>query len=256
MGTRTEHAPGTFSWVDLTTKDGDAAKAFYSGLFGWEFDDSPIPEEFGGGVYSMCKVGGENVAAISPTTQDVRPHWNSYVTVASADDAAAKVKELGGTVVEEPFDVMEAGRMAPLQDPTGAMLAVWEPRGTIGAGRVNEPGCLTWNELHTPDPDTALEFYSGLFGWGSEHMEMEGGPGYTVIKLGERSNGGMLPTQQGEPPHWLPYFVVESREDAAEKVKSGGGREWIKMDMPQGKIAVFSDSEDVPFAVWEGEVQD
>jgi predicted enzyme related to lactoylglutathione lyase len=256
MGTRTEHAPGTFSWVDLTTKDSDSAKAFYGALFGWEFEDNPIPEEAGGGVYSMCKVGGENVAAISPTTHDFPPHWNSYVTVASADETAAKAKELGGTAIEEPFDVMEAGRMALLRDPTGAMLCVWEPRDAIGAGRVNDPGCLTWNELHTPDPDKALEFYSGLFGWGSEHMEMEGGPGYAVIKLGERSNGGVMTTQEGEPPHWLPYFTVESREDATDKVNNGGGRAYVRMDMPQGKIAVFSDPAGAPFAVWEGEVQD
>jgi uncharacterized protein len=153
MGTRTEHAPGTFSWVDLTTKDSDSAKAFYGALFGWEFEDNPIPEEAGGGVYSMCKV-----AAISPTTHDFPPHWNSYVTVASADETAAKAKELGGTAIEEPFDVMEAGRMALLRDPTGAMLCVWEPRDAIGAGRVNDPGCLTWNELHTPDPTRRSSF--------------------------------------------------------------------------------------------------
>jgi uncharacterized protein len=256
MGTRTEYAPGTFCWVDLTTKDSATAKEFYGRLLGWEFEDNEIPEEAGGGMYSMCKVGGENVAAIAPTTGDFPPHWNSYVTVASADDAAAKAKELGGTAIEEPFDVMEAGRMALLQDPTGAALCVWEPRDMIGARRVNDPGCLTWNELHTPDPDKALEFYDGLFGWGSEHMEMEGGPGYTVIKLGERSNGGVMPAQDGEPPHWLPYFTVESREGAADQVKGTGGREWIRMDMPQGKIAVFSDPEGAPFAVWEGEVQD
>ena len=256
MGTRTEYPPGTFSWVDLTTKDGDGGKGFYGPVLGWEFEDTEIPEEAGGGVYSMCKVGGENVAAIAPTTQDFPPHWNSYVTVASADEAAAKAKELGGTAIEEPFDVMEAGRMALLQDPTGAALCVWEPRDVIGAGRVNDPGCLTWNELHTPDPGQALEFYTGLFGWDSEHMEMEGGPGYTVIRLGERSNGGVMPTQEGEPPHWLPYFAVESRETTAGKVKDGGGREWFRMDMAQGKIAVFSDPEGAPFAVWEGEVED
>lgn len=108
MGARTEHAPGTFSWVDLTTNDSDGAKAFYGGLLGWEFDDNEIP---GGGVYSMCRVGEDFVAAIAPATGQFPPHWNSYVTVASADEAAARARELGGTVVEEPFDVMEAGRI-------------------------------------------------------------------------------------------------------------------------------------------------
>src|SRR5919204_1141161 len=126
MGTRTEHAPGTFSWVDLTTSDSAAAKRFYAGLFGWELEDNDIP---GGGAYTMCKVDGEYVCAIPPSTDMAPPRWNNYVTVAGADEAAAKAKELGATLIEEPFDVMDAGRMALLQDPAGATLCVWEARG-------------------------------------------------------------------------------------------------------------------------------
>jgi uncharacterized protein len=255
MGTRTEHEPGTFSWVDLTTKDGAAAKEFYGALFGWEFEDNEIPGD--GGVYSMCKVNGGNVAAISPTTMDIPPHWNSYVTVASADDSAAKAKELGANLIEEPFDVLEAGRMALFQDPTGAALCVWEARDAIGAERVNEPGCLTWNELHTPDPAKAVEFYTGLFGWSTQEMDTgEGNPSYSVLRNGERSNGGVMDAQPGEPPHWVPYFVVESRDGAAEKVNELGGRAWAQLDMEQGKIAILSDPQDAPFAIWEGQVDD
>lgn len=253
MGTRTEHAPGTFSWVDLTTSDAAGAKEFYGGLLGWEFDDNEIP---GGGVYSMCRVGGESVAAISPTTDQFPPHWNNYVTVASADDAAARAKELGGNTIEEPFDVMEAGRMALLQDPTGAALCVWEPREAIGATRVNDPGCLTWNELHSPDPGRALEFYTGLFGWGAEEMDGDGAPAYTIVKVGERTNGGVMSTQEGEPPNWLPYFTVESRDRVAERAAELGASELHRMDMEQGKIAVFADPQGAAFAVFEGEVDE
>jgi predicted enzyme related to lactoylglutathione lyase len=254
MGTRTEHAPGTFSWVDLTTNDGAGAKDFYGGLFGWEFEDNEIPGD--GGVYSMCKVGGENVAAIAPATDQFPPHWNNYVTVISADDATAKAKELGANVIEDPFDVMEAGRMALFQDPTGAALCVWEPRDTIGAGRVNDPGCLTWNELHTPDPGKAVEFYTGLFGWSTEEMDTQGGPSYTIIRLGERSNGGVMDAQEGEPPNWLPYFTVASRDETADKAKELGARELYRVDMEQGNIAIFSDPQGAAFAVFEGEVDD
>jgi uncharacterized protein len=254
MGTRTEHAPGTFSWVDLTTNDAAGAKGFYGGLFGWEFEDNEIPGD--GGVYSMCKVGGENVAAIAPATDRFPPHWNNYVTVASADDATAKAKELGANVIEEPFDVMGAGRMALFQDPTGAALCVWEPGDTIGARRVNDPGCLTWNELHTPDPGKALQFYTGLFGWSTEEMDTQGGPSYTIVMVGERSNGGVMDTQEGEPPNWLPYFTVESRDAAAEQAKGLGARELFRMDMPQGNIVVFSDPQGAAAAVFEGEVDD
>jgi predicted enzyme related to lactoylglutathione lyase len=257
MGTRTEHAPGTFSWVDLATKDGAAAKQFYGPLFGWEFEDSEIPEEAGGGVYTMCKVDGDTAAAIAPTTQDAPPHWNSYVTVASADDAAAKAKELGANVIAEPFDVLGAGRMAVLADPTGAALCVWEPHDSIGATRVNDPGCLTWNELHTPDPPKALEFFTGLFGWRTEKMDTaEGGPTYTIIFVGERSNGGVMDAQDGEPPNWLPYFVVPDRDGAAEQAKELGGNELFRMEMPQGQIAVLSDPEGAPFGIWAGDTDD
>lgn len=253
MGTRTEHAPGTFSWVDLTTNDAAGAKEFYGGLLGWEFDDSEIP---GGGVYSMCKVDGESVAAIAPSTDRFPPHWNSYVTVASADNAAARAKELGADLIEEPFDVMEAGRMALLQDPTGAALCVWEPREAIGATRVNDPGCLTWNELHSPDPGRAVEFYTALFGWKTEEMGGEDGLAYTIVKVGERSNGGVMAAQPGKPPNWLPYFTVESRDGAAQRAGELGGRELHRMEMPQGRIAIFADPQGAAFGVFEGEIDD
>ena len=254
MGTRTEHAPGTFSWVDLTTSDSAGAKDFYGGLLGWEFEDNEIPGD--GGVYTMCKLGGDEVAAIAPTTDQFPPHWNSYVTVESADDAAAKGQELGGSVAAEPFDVMEAGRMAVLMDPTGAALCVWEPRDAIGAARVNDPGALTWNELHTPDPAKALAFYTGLFGWNTEEMDTQGGPSYTIVKLGERANGGVMDVQEGEPPNWLPYFTVESRDATAEQAKQLGAQELYRADMEQGKIAIFADPQGAAIGVFEGEIDD
>ena len=253
MGTRTAHAPGTFSWVDLTTGDLEAAKGFYGSLLGWDFEDIEIP---GGGVYTMCKVGGEYVAAIPDATNQHPPHWNSYVTVASADEAAAKARKLGANVIEEPFDVMDAGRMALFQDPTGAALCIWEARESIGAGRVNDPGCLTWNELHTPDTAAALDFYTGLFGWASEEMDTQGGPFYAIVKVGERSNGGVTDTQPGEPPNWLPYFTVEDRDGAADRATELGARELVRMDMGPGNIAVFTDPQGAPFAVFAGEVDD
>jgi predicted enzyme related to lactoylglutathione lyase len=254
VGTRTEHAPGLFSWVDLTNNDAEGAKAFYGGLFGWEFEDSEIP---GGGFYSMGKIDGERVAAIPPATDGVPPHWNSYVTVESADATAAKAEELGGTIVEPPFDVMEAGRMAVIQDPTGATLCVWEPREAIGAGRVNEPGCLTWNELYSPDPAAAVAFYEGLFGWSSEEMDTgEGNPAYSVLRNGDRMNGGAMQTQPAQPPSWLPYFVVEDRDAACARVEELGGKAWVRRDVGMGKIAILSDPQGAPFAVFEGETDD
>jgi predicted enzyme related to lactoylglutathione lyase len=237
----------------LTTTDAEAAKRFYGALLGWEFEDNEVP---GGGIYTICTVGGEYVAAIPASTDQHPPRWNSYVTVASADETAASAERLGGELVERPFDVMAAGRMALLSDPTGAALCLWEPRDAIGAGRVNDPGCLTWNELHTPDPAAALEFYTGLFGWGSEEMETGDGPSYTVVKVGERSNGGVIEAQPGEPPNWLPYFTVESRDEAVEAAKRLGAQELFRIDIGARRIAYLADPQGATLAVYEGDLDD
>jgi predicted enzyme related to lactoylglutathione lyase len=253
MGKRTEHAPGTFSWVDLSTGDAAAAKSFYGGLFDWEFEDNEVP---GGAIYSVCKVDGSGVCAIAEQ-QEVPPHWNNYVTVTSADDAAAKARELGAKIIEEPFEVMDVGRMSVLSDPTGAALCVWQPGSSIGAEVVNVPGALTWNELHTPDIPAAISFYSDLFGWTTERMGDGEGPEYHVIRNGERSNGGIMGSQEGEPAHWLPYFATSGLDTAIAKAKEGGGKLWIgPIDFPAGKIAVLSDPQGAPFALWEGELED
>jgi len=116
MVEKAKYDPGTFCWVELASKDGAAAKRFYTSLFGWEVDDMPVPD---GSTYSMLKKNGKQVAALyqlGPQQQGVPPHWNSYVSVASADASAAKAKQLGGKVVLESFDVMDAGRMAIVSD--------------------------------------------------------------------------------------------------------------------------------------------
>src|SRR3954452_11068664 len=173
MGDRTKHAPGTFSWADVTTTDQDGAKQFYSGLFGWEADDQPVGD---GVYYSMMRLDGHAAAAISPQPQQQReagvpPMWNNYVTVESADAAADRASELGATVHAPPFDVMDVGRMAVIQDPQGAFFMVWEPRKTIGAELVNAPGALAWNELASPDPGASAEFCGSLFGWTTDALE-------------------------------------------------------------------------------------
>ncbi len=262
MGERTEHKPGTFSWVDIATTDQEGAKAFYSGLFGWETEDLPA----GDGIsYSMARIGGKAVAAIAPQPQQQRdagvpPMWNSYVTVASADDAAAKAQEAGATVHAPPFDVLDAGRMAVIQDPTGAFFMVWESKQSIGAECVNEPGTLTWNELHVGDPEAAAGFYSQLFGWTTQDIDMGDGRTYRTVYNGERMNGGILPHPQGPqaPPYWLPYFVSEDAAATLTRAEElGGSTAAAPMQLPTGAtIAVAQDPQGAYFALFEGETED
>ena len=256
MGERTSYPPGTFSWAELATSDAGAAKAFYSSLLGWEYDDSPIGD---GMVYSRARRDGRYVAALFGGS-DQPPHWNCYVTVESADAATARAREFGGNVMADPFDVMDVGRMSVIADPTGAALSLWEPRGHIGAGLVNTPGAMTWNDLITPDPSTAATFYEGLFGWTTE--EIPGSGGYRVIRNGERTNGGMLPLDRERmgaetPPHWMPYFGHEDVERAIEEVAGLGGRVYSgPRRMPQGAFAVMADPQGAVFALWTGEYDD
>jgi uncharacterized protein len=255
MGERTQHAPGTFSWADLSTTDQDAARSFYRALFGWEPDDMPAGE---GVVYSMMKLGERSVAAIAPQPQQQReagvpPMWNSYVTVASADDAAARASELGATVHAPPFDVFDAGRMAVIQDPQGAFFMVWEPRQNIGAELVNAPGALVWNELASNDLDASTAFYSSLFGWsiapfeGSEEV-------YLSIKNGERSNGGIREaTPPGVPPHWLVYFGVDDLDASLDRVRELGGTVHAgPIDIQMARIAIVADPQGAVFALYDG----
>jgi predicted enzyme related to lactoylglutathione lyase len=257
VGERRQYAPGTFSWTDLSTPDPDAAKAFYGALFGWQAEDVAVP---GGAYYSMQRIDGKDVAAIAPQPQAQRdagapPAWQSYITVASADAAAARAAEVGGTVHAPPFDVMDAGRMAVIQDPQGAFFMLWEPKGSIGAGLVNAPGALCWNELAAADLDAAPDFYSKLLGWRAEPFE--GGPmRYLTIKNGDATNGGMREKQPEEPTYWLVYFAVEDADAGVERVEDlGGGAIAGPFEMAMGKIAVVRDPQGAVFALYSGELE-
>jgi predicted enzyme related to lactoylglutathione lyase len=255
MGERTRYQPGTFCWTDLTTTDQAAAKAFYSGLFGWEAEDRPVGE---GAVYSMMKVDGKDVAAISPQPPQQReagapPVWNSYISVESADDAVERATALGGTVHAPAFDVMDVGRMAVIQDPQGAYVMVWQPRSHFGAALVNAPGALVWNELASPDLDASSAFYGGLFGWTLEPFENSPTP-YLGIKNGGANNGGMRPLDPpGMPPHWLVYFGIEDIDAGLAKATELGGEAIAgPIDIQMAKIAVVRDPQGAVFALYAG----
>jgi predicted enzyme related to lactoylglutathione lyase len=251
MGERDSYAPGTFCWADLGTTDADAAKAFYAGVFGWEAVDQPAGEA---GTYTSFKLDGRDIAALYEMGEAERgsltPHWSSYVSVEDVDELAPKVLELGGEVLAHPFDVMQSGRMTALKDPTGATVNLWQPREQIGAGRVNDAGCMVWNELATPDPARARDFFAALLGWTVEPEES----GYGVIKNQGALNGGVRPPQDGEPTHWLVYFTIASLDDTVKKIREAGGSVIAgPMTTPVGRVAAVRDPQGAAFALFEGE---
>lgn len=259
MGERTSYTPGTFCWTELTTSDQAGAKAFYEGLLDWTADDRPIGD--GGYVYSMMQRDGHNVAAIATQPDQQReagvpPMWNSYVSVESADAAAARAKELGATVHAEPFDVMDVGRMAVIQDPQGAYFELWQPKAHFGAALVNAPGAPVWNELATPDMDGSSAFYTQLFGWTVEPFEGSPEP-YLSIKNGGANAGGIRPlAPSGPPPHWLVYFGVDDLDRALAKVPQLGGTVHAgPIDISIAKIAVVADPQGAVLALYDGELE-
>ena len=242
------HPPGTFCWPELATTDRPAAVTFYRELFGWGVDDRPMGP---GEVYSMLRVGGKDVAAAFSIGSDDRqrgtpPHWGSYIAVVSANDAATRAAELGGTVLAPPFDVMDSGRMAVLQDPSGAVFSVWEPKKHPGARLLGEPGALVWTELTSRDPVVAGNFYSALFGWTGETTEMPRVGPYTVFSVNGVLVGGMMgmmPGMEGTPSYWMPYFSAADIDASARKVSALGGKVVVPpCSLPDGsRFAVLTD---------------
>jgi hypothetical protein len=248
---------GTFSWVDAVTTDQPAGKKFYQALFGWDVEDVDVGD---GVFYSMFSINGKNVAALSQLNEEMKsqgvpPHWNSYITVNNADDIAAKAKELGATVLMDPFDVFNAGRMTFIMDPQQASFAVWQPKDHIGSALVNEPNTLCWNELASKDVKQSTEFYKTLFGWAIDQMETPNGP-YQVIKNGDNFNGGMMQMSEDwgdAPPHWSVYFAVEDCDASSEKIKSlGGSVVHGPFDVKNvGRIAVVADPQGAGFMIMQ-----
>jgi predicted enzyme related to lactoylglutathione lyase len=251
-----EYAPGTFCWVELGTTDGEAAKKFYTELFGWSFNDSPVGP---GMVYTMLQLDGKDVGALyqmpaEMTAQGIPPSWLSYASVTSADETAEKAKSLGGTLMKEPFDVMDVGRMAVIQDPTGAVFAIWQARKHQGAGIVNVPNSFCWNELGTTDTGKAGDFYSGLFGWGKD-VQNFGPMEYTMFTKGDgKPAGGMFvfpPEMANIPPNWLVYFAVDDCDAKAQKATDLGATTIAPpSDIPGiGRFSILADPQGAAFAI-------
>ena len=266
MPVRDGYIAGVPCWIDTSQPDPDAAAEFYAGLFGWDLED--VMPAGSPGRYLPARLPGGDVAAVSSQPQGAPPQatWNTYVWVDSADETAAKVLAAGGQVISEPFDVMDAGRMAVCADREGAVFCLWQARRHRGAQVVNEHGSLNFNGLATRDPDGAAAFYGAVFGW--ERLDL--GPGGAMWRLPgyaeflERSDPGLrermaesgapegfedvvatmspLDDQPGAAPHWGVTFAVDDADAAAETAQRLGGRVVVApFDAPWVRMTVLTD---------------
>jgi uncharacterized protein len=276
MPERDGYIPGVPCWVDTSQPDPEAAVDFYRGLFGWEFEDVMPPESEG--KYFMARLRGDDVAAVGSIPEAAPPMamWNTYIWVDSADDAASRVRVAGGGVLMEPFDVMDAGRMAVVTDREGAAFCVWQAKQNKGAQIVNEPGSLSFNGLGTRDIEAAKSFYGSVFGWSTldvgggaemwtlpgygDHLERDnpdlrkqlaetgGPPGFEDVV----ASINPLPDDQPDTPaHWSVTFAVEDADATAARATELGGTlvvppldaPWVRMTIindPQGATLIAS----------------
>ncbi|MEU9718379.1 VOC family protein [Streptomyces sp. NPDC047976] len=251
------YKPGTPCWIDLMVPDQQAAIDFYSDLFGWQGEVGP-PET---GGYAVCTLKGKPVAgimkAMNPdgTVPDPLPPtvWTTYLSTDGIDSTVKSVTDAGGTVMMGPMDVMDLGKMAVISDPTGAVVGLWQPGTFDGAGIVNEHGALIWNELTTPDLKAASAFYSSILPVTTAESEMEGAEGYVEFKVNDRAVGGMMDMSKmppGVPPHWQPYFHVDSVDDVqAAAVRAGATVLAPAFDMVAGRMAVLADPQGGAFSI-------
>jgi len=280
MPERDGYIPGVPCWIDTSQPDPEAAVDFYSGLFGWDFEDVMPPGS--PGKYFIARIRGGDAAAVGSVPEGAPPMamWNTYVWVESADEAASKAKDAGGGVAMDPFDVMDAGRMAVCSDPEGAVFCVWQAKEHKGARIVNEHGSLNFNVLNTRDPAGAKSFYGSVFGW--QTLSLGGGaemwtlPGYgdyleqdnpelrkQMADAGApagfedvvASLNSIADDQPDTPAHWGVTFAVDDADAIAAKATELGGKvvappfdaPWVRMTVladPQG--ATFTASKFVP----------
>ena len=266
MPERDGYIPGVPCWVDTSQPDAEAALPFYRGLFGWEFEN--VMPDGSEGEYFIGRIRGGDVAAVGSILEGAPPMamWNTYIWVDSADDAVSKVRDAGGGVVMDPFDVMDHGRMAVLTDPEGAVFNVWQANDHKGAQVVNEHGALNFNGLATRDLDGAKAFYGAVFGW--EVLALPAGSMWTLPGYGdhleERSPGLRAQMEQmgapdgfidvvaaidpvadddaETPAHWSVTFGVDDAEAAAARARELGG-EVVSgpVDAPWARLAVIRD---------------
>lgn len=252
-----KYEQGTPCYVELMTPDPAAAASYYAGLFGWDIVEHDLPPE-AGGIYRQGAIEGDVISGISGQMPGLEGHpafWGVYLAADDVDASTAKVEPAGGKVEAPPFDVMDLGRMAAIQDPTGARVNLWQAATSIGTERANEPGTPVWNEVLTPDVASAVAFYGEVLGMGSEAMEMGDGASYTSLTnvAGRAIGGAMPPMMEGIPPHWNLYFnVTDADATGARAVDLGGKVVAPNFDVPGiGRMGFYSDPQGGMFALME-----
>jgi uncharacterized protein len=245
---------GQFVWHELMTTDAKAATGFYSKVAKLKTKPAPFEKTYTMLVGSGQPMGGLMVLAGDATATGTPPSWLTYIGTGDVDETARKAETLGAKVIKSPAPVPDGGRFAILQDPQGAVFAVYATSQVQSgnAPSTNIPlGHTSWHELATTDHAAAFSFYQQLFGWNTT-SSMDMGPQGVYRMFGpagaKNPFGGMYTKAPGSPggPNWLPYLKVADARPATITAKKNGakilngpmqvpGGGWISMGIdPQG----------------------
>ncbi|HVK24564.1 MAG TPA: VOC family protein [Actinokineospora sp.] len=239
---------GTPTWIDLGIPDLDRAMAFYHALFAWEFDVGPAET----GNYTNCLVDGLPVAALMPNPDPAATDfwWNVYLATDDVDSTVDRVRLAGGSVLVEPMDVMEQGRMAIAADPTGGQFGLWQGAKHVGARLVNEPNTLLRNDLVTSAPEVARPFYASVFDFTLDGNDDLPGVDFTFLRRPDGHEiGGITGDPKATKSAWGTLFEVDDCDAAVARAVAAGGQAATPTDMVYGRFASVTDPFGATFEV-------
>lgn len=243
--------PSRFVWHNLITTDARKAQQFYCALFDWQIQEIPV----GPVVYRMIVCGPGPIGGMREEKGVAASHWMPYVDVDDVDAAVAKITKNKGSVRVPPTDIPDTGRYAIVADPLGAAFAIYRGRpGSLGFDPdLPVAGRACWNELLSTDDVAAQRFYSAVFGWREDPLDMGPMGTYRRQMLGDKQVGGMMKNPGGGAPHaWLVYFLAPDLRGSTQKAKQLGATVLVdSMPIPKiGAFSMFVDTVGAPFAMF------
>jgi len=259
MTMRTGFTEGELCWTDLQTKDVAAAKAFYTAVFGWRYEDLPTPD---GRSYAQAFLGEELVTVLAPQNPEQESagepgRWNVYFAVDDARDLAAELEHSSGRLEFGPEAIGDTGVMVFFAPPGGGTTGAWQAGSHFGAGRNQEAGALTWAELLTPEPQAAVACFQQLFGHEVTEYPQDDGGTYTTLMVDGTEVAGIarVPGHEQDTlqPGWQVYFGVSDVAEAVRAAEAAGGTVLIEPDEGEeaGTIATLQDPQGGVFSLLE-----
>ncbi|WP_025690881.1 VOC family protein [Paenibacillus zanthoxyli] len=248
------YTEGLFCWAELGSNQPETSVKFYTELFPWTVQESTFGQDQ---TYTVYQYNNQDIVAMYGIGEGTIPsYWGCYIAVNNLEASSMKAQQLGAEMLIAPKQVGDKGSMCAFRDPTGAMVALWEPGEHPGAGLVHAPYSMDWHELYTTDLYAAADFYTGLLGWSKEEIPTPAGP-YLQFQAGEQYAAGIKqisPEMKGMVSNWGIYFKVPECDETVKKAQELGAQIIVPpTDIPgSGRFATICDPNGAYFSVQSG----